>query len=320
MVDVYAIFLYNKENYYEFSIPKEGFTTMAQYNHEILVQYLRDVYSLELLRNKMQGEVNRLHNQILQYKDVISRYQCRPFPVSEDVPEPKFDMAMFGYSCLFYMLSLFLFAIPWIGKFLGIGGLLFTFGLDILAYSDDSYSHKAKIERSQREFEKAVAEYESLQRYAAQCQTDLNRNVPTYNNMLSQLREVEKNLSDAYSVNIIPNRYRTIYAAYYLYDYFSSCQETDLDKIVQTMLLDQIITKLNRIINQQTEMILNQRMALAKQDEHMEQLQQNHNAQLRAMAQIEQNQALQTNYLDMLDTNTRITNFFVTADYINKYL
>ena len=320
MVDVYAIFLYNKENYYEFSISKEGFTTMAQYNHEILVQYLRDVYSLELLRNKMQGEVNRLHNQILQYKDVISRYQCRPFPVSEDVPEPKFDMEMFGYSCLFYMLSLFLFAIPWIGKFLGIGGLLFTFGLDILAYSDESYSHKAHIERSQREFEKAVAEYESLQRYAAQCQTDLNRNVPTYNNMLSQLREVEKNLSDAYSVNIIPNRYRTIYAAYYLYDYFSSCQETDLDKIVQTMLLDQIITKLNRIINQQTEMILNQRMALAKQDEHMEQLQQNHNAQLRAMAQIEQNQALQTNYLDMLDTNTRITNFFVTADYINKYL
>lgn len=86
------------------------------------------------------------------------------------------------------------------------------------------------------------------------------------------------------------------------------------------MLLDQIIAKLNQIIAQQTETILNQRMILAKQDAQMEALQENHNAHLRSLAQIEQNQALQTNYLDMLDTNTRITNFFVTADYINKYL
>lgn len=293
---------------------------MACYNHEILVQYLRDVYSLELLRNKIRNESDCLYQRISSDKDTLAEFQCRAFPVCKDVPEPSISSDSLAILGFFGIVSILAFAIPFIGTFLGIGGLIFTIGCCLLDSSGSKYSYETKVEENQRKFEKAVAEYESLQRYAAQCQTDLNRSVPAYNNMLSQLREVEKNLSDAYSVNIIPNRYRTIYAAYYLYDYFSSCQETDLDKIVQTMLLDQIVAKLNRIIDQQTEMILHQRMALAKQDEHMEKLQQSHNAQLRAMAQIEQNQALQTNYLDMLDTNTRITNFFVAADYINKYL
>ena len=128
------------------------------------------------------------------------------------------------------------------------------------------------------------------------------------------------NLAAAYGVNIIPNKYRDIYVAYYLYDYFSSSRETDLDKILQTMLLDQIVERLDRIIDQQEEIILNQRMAMALQEKQSEQLQQNHRAQLQAIARVEQNQQLQNDYLAMIDTNTRITNFFVTADYINKYL
>ncbi|WP_455501165.1 hypothetical protein [Gemmiger sp.] len=134
------------------------------------------------------------------------------------------------------------------------------------------------------------------------------------------MNEIKSNITTAYGVNIIPNKYRDIYVAYYLYDYFSSSRETDLDKVLQTMLLDQIVERLDRIIDQQEEIILNQRMELALQEKQSAQLQENHRAQLQAIARVEQNQQLQSDYLAMIDTNTRITNFFVTADYINKYL
>ena len=297
---------------------------MACYNHEILVQYLRDVYSMELLRNKVQWNLNSLSQRIKNDNDVISSYQCRPLPVSKEVQKRtpsvvevlEYLVSIIGA----YFFDFVAFHIPFIGTFLGVVGFLLISGLILFILFMENDSYKSEVKQSQRNFEKEVVEYEALQQRAAQCQADLDQITPIYNSTQAQLQEIQQNLTDAYSVNIIPNRYRTIYYAYYLYDYFSSCQETDLDRIIQTMLLDQIIAKLNQIIAQQTETILNQRMILAKQDAQMEALQENHNAHLRSLAQIEQNQALQTNYLDMLDTNTRITNFFVTADYINKYL
>ena len=37
---------------------------MANYNHEILVNYLRDVYSMELLVRKIKDDVFSLRNKI----------------------------------------------------------------------------------------------------------------------------------------------------------------------------------------------------------------------------------------------------------------
>ena len=299
---------------------------MACYNHEILVQYLRDVYSMELLRNKVQSQLSSLNTRIENDKCMISLFQQKSFPISQDVEEPSFGGIFVLWIvpliiCIF--LTVILVDIPIIGFLFPyvctLAGLFWT-AITLGSYPYEVKSYKESSKKAQEDFKFKVSDYENQQSRASACQADLNQIIPTYNNTLAQLQEIKQNLTDAYSVNIIPNRYRTIYYAYYLYDYFSSCQETDLDKIIQTMLLDQIIAKLNQIIAQQTETILNQRMILAKQDAQMEALQENHNAHLRSLAQIEQNQALQTNYLDMLDTNTRITNFFVTADYINKYL
>ena len=299
---------------------------MACYNHEILVQYLRDVYSMELLRNRVQSKLSTLNTRIENDKCMISLFQQKSFPVSQDVEEPSFGVT-FGLWIVPLIICIFLtvifveipiigFLFPYVCVLAGLFWTVVTLG----SYPGEVKRYKELSEKAQKDFEFKVSDYETQQSRANACQADLNQIIPTYNNTLTQLQEIQQKLTGAYSVNIIPNRYRTIYYAYYLYDYFSSCQETDLDKIIQTILLEQIVAKLDQIIDQQTESILNQRMILAKQDAQMEALQENHNAHLRSLAQIEQNQALQTNYLDMLDTNTRITNFFVTADYINKYL
>ena len=68
------------------------------------------------------------------------------------------------------------------------------------------------------------------------------------------------------------------------------------------------------------EIILNQRMQLAKQDALLAQSKKQHEEQMKAISNLEENQQMQNDYLAMTEANTRITSYFVTADYINKYI
>ena len=302
-------------------MPKEGFTVMAQYNHEILVNYLRDVYSLELLCCKIQGKVNYLNSEIHRGRQTISEFNHSSMPTLE--VESVHDSRDLGASFSFIFLLLFgvaLLLIPVIGIFLGTGVIGFTVFLMCGANKEDKDFEKSQNQKAQKNFEIRLSHYENLMKQARYYQSHLDSFTRSRDDSIIHLKTVKNYLAAAYGVNIIPNKYRDIYVAYYLYDYFSSSRETDLDKILQTMLLDQIVERLDRIIDQQEEIILNQRMAMALQEKQSEQLQQNHRAQLQAIARVEQNQQLQNDYLAMIDTNTRITNFFVTADYINKYL
>lgn len=293
---------------------------MAQYNHEILVNYLRDVYSLELLYHKIDHELDVSGPKIDHELNLISQYKNATMPVMKD-PEPCTPSAssLAAYAVVGFIAAM-LFAIPVIGFILGIAGILFDVFIIWMdkSCSDDITENRRK--KCQTEFEEALSKYETLQWAYNKYNDTVDDLIDEHNAGVAHLDEIEEKLKAAYSVNIIPNKYRDIYVAYYLYDYFSSSRETDLDKVLQTMLLDQIVERLDRIIDQQEEIILNQRMELALQEKQAAQLQQNHRAQLQAIARVEQNQQLQNDYLAMIDTNTRITNFFVTADYINKYL
>ena len=162
--------------------------------------------------------------------------------------------------------------------------------------------------------------YEQALIYVNICKADLPAQYESYNAAVSHLQEAKEKLQSVYSVNIIPNKYRSVYVAYYLYDYISSSHETDIDRVLQTMLLDQIIAKLDKIIAQQEEIILNQRMQLAKQDALLAQSKKQHEEQMKAISNLEENQQMQNDYLAMTEANTRITSYFVTADYINKYI
>lgn len=121
-----------------------------------------------------------------------------------------------------------------------------------------------------------------------------------------------------YGVNIIPNKYRNPHAAYYLFDYFNSCRENDLDKVIQTMLLDDIIKRLDHIIAQNEEILLNQRYQIALQEGQNHMIAENHREQMLAIARMEANQQLQTDYQQMIVQNQAVTNFFLTYDFLTK--
>lgn len=296
---------------------------MAQYNHEVLVNYLRDVYSMELLVRKIQENIYSTRKDIQHEQAIVAKAESTPIPTENEL-SPKKDISPYliaGFITLF--ISLGFFTLPTVGALSGLLGISVSIAIFFWAgsvSSDNTESQKIERRIIKESFQNDIEEYENLLALANSYRAILPSQINDYNTTVSHLQEAKEKLQQVYSVNIIPNKYRTIYVAYYLYDYISSCRETDVDRVLQTMLLEQIIAKLDKIIAQQEEIILNQRMQLAKQDYLIAQSKQQHTEQMKILYGLEKNQQIQNDYLAMTEANTRITNYFVTADYINKYL
>lgn len=299
---------------------------MANYNHEILVNYLRDVYSMELLVRKIEDDVHSTGEDVEYLQTLIEKADSTPVPQKGTISPPKdiFPSLAKGCVTLGILICLLLFS-PDSG-FLGlIAALCLYLSLGFFIYAGFIASNNAKKQKMEKEaveetYQEEKKDYERMMALANEGRPDLPNQIDDYNAAVSHLQEAKEKLQSVYSVNIIPNKYRSVYVAYYLYDYISSSHETDIDRVLQTMLLDQIIAKLDKIIAQQEEIILNQRMQLAKQDALLAQSKKQHEEQMKAISNLEENQQMQNDYLAMTEANTRITNYFVTADYINKYI
>lgn len=299
---------------------------MANYNHEILVNYLRDVYSMELLVRKIEDDVHSTGEDVEYLQTLIEKADSTPVPQKGTISPPKdiFPSLAKGCVTLGILICLLLFS-PDSG-FLGlIAALCLYLSLGFFIYAGFIASNNAKKQKMEKEaveetYQEEKKDYERMMALANEGRPDLPNQIDDYNAAVSHLQEAKEKLQSVYSVNIIPNKYRSVYVAYYLYDYISSSHETDIDRVLQTMLLEQIIAKLDKIIAQQEEIILNQRMQLAKQDALLAQSKKQHEEQMKAISNLEENQQMQNDYLAMTEANTRITNYFVTADYINKYI
>lgn len=299
---------------------------MANYNHEVLVNYLRDVYSMELLVRKIEDDVHSTGEDVEYLQTLIEKADSTPVPQKGTISPPKdiFPSLAKGCVTLGILICLLLFS-PDSG-FLGlIAALCLYLSLGFFIYAGFIASNNAKKQKMEKEaveetYQEEKKDYERMMALANEGRPDLPNQIDDYNAAVSHLQEAKEKLQSVYSVNIIPNKYRSVYVAYYLYDYISSSHETDVDRVLQTMLLEQIIAKLDKIIAQQEEIILNQRMQLAKQDALLAQSKKQHEERMKAISNLEENQQMQNDYLAMTEANTRITNYFVTADYINKYI
>lgn len=299
---------------------------MANYNHEILVNYLRDVYSMELLVRKIEDDVHSTGEDVEYMQAFIKKADSTPVPQKGPISPPKdiFPSLTKGCVTLGIVICIGLFYSD--SDFWGfVGALCIYLSLGFFIHAGFIASNNAKKQKMEKEaveetYQEEKKDYERMMALANEGRTDLPNQIDYYNAAVSHLQEAKENLQSVYSVNIIPNKYRSVYVAYYLYDYISSSHETDIDRVLQTMLLDQIIAKLDKIIAQQEEIILNQRMQLAKQDALLEQSKKQHEEQMKAISNLDENQQMQNDYLAMTEANTRITSYFVTADYINKYI
>ncbi|MBE6875476.1 MAG: hypothetical protein E7496_01930 [Ruminococcus sp.] len=101
------------------------------------------------------------------------------------------------------------------------------------AFNQEKQQEELEIKKLEQEINQLIAEIEAEQ---------------------NQLKSA---LSRAYSANIIPLQFRNIEGVYYLYDYLSTSQQSLQSALIQAN-LDAIKKKLDEIISNQGEMILQQ--------------------------------------------------------------
>ena len=106
--------------------------------------------------------------------------------------------------------------------------------------------------------------------------------------------------------------------AVYLYRYFSSSREDDVDSVLKTFILEEIKAKLDQIISMQSEIILNQERMMANQRTSLE-AQRQHQQYMESKArQIASSIDEQNTYMEMTAANTAATAYFAAANYFSN--
>lgn len=77
---------------------------MANYNHEILVNYLRDVYSMELLVRKIEDDIHSTREDIQCEQALVEKVESTPIPAEGNI-SPKKDITPYmiaGFLIMVY--------------------------------------------------------------------------------------------------------------------------------------------------------------------------------------------------------------------------
>ena len=297
---------------------------MAQYDRRILIPYLHDVCSIELICIKLDREVRQSTSRIKQLENTV--YTKHKKPEYPQNGEKKADYTNGVVFIVFGVLALLagLLWIRWLPFLWLVGAVGLALGaLFLFCGFFEISEEKRKVDDYYRSrymgYERALKEYNQKMAAMPSMNCTLQQEKNNRTRLVQELGRALNLKKELYSVNIIPSQYRNIYAVYYLYEFMSSGRETDLEKVIQTFVLEEIKKRLDKIISQNEQIIVNQRVQTALQEEQNRTISNNHREQMRQFAQMRENQSLQTEYLQMIDKNQKVTNYILTADYIRKY-
>lgn len=132
-------------------------------------------------------------------------------------------------------------------------------------------------------------------------------------NIENEIEKVETLLAEAYSINIIPLKFRNIHAIYFLYDYISTSTAT-LNEALFACDLNTIQEKLDTIISQQQEII----MELAYSNALNQQIIKQNEQILQHAIATENNTALAAQYSKVTATNTGVIAYIQTCEYLRR--
>lgn len=180
----------------------------------------------------------------------------------------------------------------------------------------NSYSFFTKRQLGKKAMDTFLRSYEEFKQC---CSAGLqNQNIEvnklkTYKNgLVNELNAVEKILRKAYSINVIPAPFRNnIYAIYYLYDFIRTSNQSLATALLHYD-LNEIKTKLDKVIAQQQEFIIQQSIMIAQNQQMMEQNQRH----LKSLASIESNTAQAAQYSAIAASNAEACAWIGLANYL----
>lgn len=304
---------------------------MARYNRDFLVPYLHDLCALYLAERKLKNDIWQT-SQKIQYCSREHYPSVPREPKEQPISGWTWFLLIFGgfwiMGGLYMMLVL-------VADPSGIGSMpleagwaissvaLFILGVAPLCLGIQEYREIEK--RNIRAKSQYKIEVDRYTRAVEQACRDNEHNVKQLPILRRKLRgqeaELEKTLDVrrfVYGANVIPKHYRDFYATVFLYDWFAHGGSDDLDMALNTYVLEEIKARLDRIIEQQSEMILNQRLILAKQQESINAQNQHSDMMRRKLNRIQATEDERLSYERMTETNTAVTAFFAAANYLKS--
>ncbi len=134
-----------------------------------------------------------------------------------------------------------------------------------------------------------------------------------------ELQQARRLLERVYKCNIIPGTFRyNLYAIWFLYDYINTSNES-LSSAFLHFDLNEIKTKLDKVIAQQQEIIINQSLIMAQNDEMIEQNQMylhKLSSLEQTASQIEYNTAQGAYYSEIAANNSEVCKWLSMANYL----
>lgn len=296
-------------------------------DHSALIIYLHDVLTLEYILRKHANELVRLthsiknpHNYVYKVDQLYGEYRRSSassscFHLRYDgkkyyiayVPENHYNYGVYTDDTLR--------GDDW--RWMDIEANM-SYLQSQFAWRQSTYPFTGRFEERKRrlqgrdKFLAVYAEFKATapsayQRFAKQHEEDLKKLKP-----LTKELDSAKMLRDRiYQCNIIPNQFRNIYAAYYLYDFISTSKQS-LSTALLHFDLNEIKKKLDKIIEQQEEIIINQSIIISQNQRQLEKTQE----QLTHLANIESNSERAAQYSAIAANNAEVCAWIGLANYL----
>lgn len=198
---------------------------MARYDRRLLVPYLQDVCSVELL-------CERAARDVAACRATLNAARKQEGRKADYVQEPSL-LSMLSMHLVGWAIVAILFIVVAangsglaILLFILVGGTILGASLATIWKVPGEYAYE------KRKYESYLAEQAGYDREKAHYREIANIQEKKIALLNKRLNSVQQLRQQVYSVNIIPNKYRNRHAAYYLFDYFSSCTEDDLGRVI----------------------------------------------------------------------------------------
>lgn len=286
---------------------------MARYDRTFLVPYLNDICTLHLSKRKILTLIDQAQKEIDHIcEDAISK-------VEPPQLEKKKNGSFIGHTLtamILLLIALPLLVMSVVNAIYFVLCILFTAAGVMLMMHTFSADKRADEEIEARNAENEREHYLAQMAAVKEAEPLLSvfqDKIDFYNNEIDRIEDL---LTKLYGANVIPGWYRDLYPAVYLDDWFTNSRADDLDVALGMLVLEQIKDKLDVIIRNQAEQLINQRIMIANQERMMEQMERHHKALMSKLDDILENNEERNTYLQMINGHIATSAFFAEASYL----
>ena len=242
-------------------------------DRDILISYFYNLRVLESLLCKSEETIKKLDERVDKNKEIESKYldDCdnvrEKINDLENTPIPVKRVNILGVVIIIAIFLLFLLTFDKTCILIGT----------IMSGSLALYSIKDYQNGKSKEIQKRTLLSDEISKYQSVLQTNINRYEKSKKLYLEQwykirdlkasiqkeIDSIKSIISDAYSINIIPQPFRNIEGVFFLYEYLASSNQSLSEALMQAN-LEAIKQKMDTVIKMQSVQIIQQAKTNAK--------------------------------------------------------